>query len=62
MFRCERCGTSFAASRVERQGNCPRCWVREGVKTSLVFKLSAVPPLSSARSEPRLERVGGTHY
>jgi hypothetical protein len=61
MFRCERCGTSFAATRVEREGDCPRCWVREGVRTPLVFKLSAVPPLGAARAEPRLERVGGSN-
>ena len=35
MVTCERCGWSFDSIRMSQEGSCPRCRVRDGVKSPL---------------------------
>lgn len=35
MVSCRRCGLSFDAVRLSREGSCPRCRLRDGVRSPL---------------------------
>jgi hypothetical protein len=39
MYDCERCGASFSPLRIASPDTCPRCFVREGVRTQLSYSL-----------------------
>jgi hypothetical protein len=35
MVTCERCGWGFDSIRMSREGSCPRCRLRDGVRSPL---------------------------
>ena len=37
MFECDRCGSSYSASHIGVE-HCPRCHLRDQVRTPLAFK------------------------
>jgi hypothetical protein len=43
MFKCERCGSSYSASRAAAVENCPRCRARDRVSAPLRFKMFDLP-------------------
>jgi hypothetical protein len=53
MFRCERCGSSFSATRAARTEHCPRCLGRDGVESPLGFSMFERSALQRAGLRPR---------
>jgi len=53
MFRCERCGSSFSATRAARTEHCPRCLGRDGVESPLSFSMFERSALQRAGLSPR---------
>ncbi|MDX6590619.1 MAG: hypothetical protein QOI84_1893 [Solirubrobacterales bacterium] len=53
MFRCERCGSSFSATRAARTEHCPRCLGRDDVESPLNFSMFERSALERAGLSPR---------
>jgi hypothetical protein len=60
MFRCERCGSSFSATRAARTEHCPRCLGRDGVESPLSFSMFERSALERAGLSPR-QPIGPTN-
>jgi hypothetical protein len=64
MVTCERCGWSFDSIRMSHEGSCPRCRLRDGVKSPLVDRgAKAAQPsfldlVTEASEKVRREREG----
>ena len=48
MFMCDRCGSSFSASRAAAIEHCPRCQARDQVEAPLSFKMFDLPSQSES--------------
>ncbi|MBS1880135.1 MAG: hypothetical protein JST31_11510 [Actinobacteria bacterium] len=53
MFYCERCGSRFNETVAGASSTCPRCRDRDGVESTLRFRLFSRSALKVAGIEPQ---------